>query len=187
MLTTLPIPQERGLHFSKQVNQDTIQTLSKSILDINTADEQLTKIYKVYDLAYTPKPIQIYIDSYGGQLYQCFGLLSIMEASKVPIHTIVTGCAMSCGFMIAIHGHKRFGYEHSTYLYHQVSSGVIGKAKDIEEEFIEVTRLQKLLEEMVLRKTKISKDKLEKVYKTKKDWYINTKQALELKIIDEKL
>ena len=181
----LPTPMNRNLFLAKQVDQASINDISKAIIAINEDDEFIEKIYAAHDLTYNPKPIKLYIDSYGGYVYQCFGLLGIMKASKAPIHTIVTGCAMSCGFLISIAGHKRFGYPKSTYLYHQVSGGAIGKAKDLEEDVIETMRLQKMLEEHTLEYTKISAKKLEKVYKGKKDWFIDTDEALKLKIIDE--
>lgn len=181
----LPQPKNRNLYLAKQVDQASINEISKAIIEINEDDKYVEKIYAAHDLEYVPKPIKLYIDSYGGYVYQCFGLLGIMKASKVPVHTIVTGCAMSCGFLISIAGHKRFGYPKSTYLYHQVSSGAIGKAKDLEEEVIETLRLQKMLEEHTLECTKISAKKLEKVYKGKRDWFIDTEEALKLKIIDE--
>jgi len=182
---TLPNPKNRNLYLAKQVDQDSINSISKAIIEINEDDKHLKKMYAVYDLEYVPKPIKLYIDSYGGYVYQCFGLLGIMRNSAVPIHTIVTGCAMSCGFLISIAGHKRFGYHKSTYLYHQVSSGSIGKAKDMEEDVIETLRLQSMIEEHTLEYTKISDKKLKKVYKGKRDWFIDTKEALKLKIIDE--
>ena len=181
----LPQPIERKLFLSKQVDQSSINEISKAIITINEDDEKLKRIYAAYDLEYVPKPIELYIDSYGGYVYQCFGLLGIMRASKIPVHTIVTGCAMSCGFLISIAGHKRFGYPKSTYLYHQVSSGAIGKAKDLEEEVIETLRLQKMIEDHTLEYTKITAKKLEKVYKGKRDWFIDTEEAIKLKIIDE--
>lgn len=181
----LPEPMDRKLFLAKQVDQASINEISKAIININEDDARLKRIYEAYELEYRPKPIQLYIDSYGGYVYQCFGLLGIMKASKIPVHTIVTGCAMSCGFLISITGYKRFGYPKSTYLYHQVSGGAIGKAKDLEEDVIETLRLQKMIEEHTLEHTKITAKKLEKVYKGKKDWFIDTEEALKLKIIDE--
>ncbi len=127
----------------------------------------------------------MYIDSYGGAVYQCFGLLGIMEKSETPIHTIVTGCAMSCGFMILISGHRRFGYAHSTPLYHQVSTGFYGKVKDMEEKLEESKRLQKKIEDLTFEKTSISKKKLSEILKNKKDWYMTAEEALSLGVIDE--
>jgi ATP-dependent Clp protease protease subunit len=185
MAEQLPLPKKRDLFFTKQVDQSSIGELTQKIIEINQDDEHLKKIYNVYGLTYNPEPIQIYIDSYGGQVYQCFGLLSVMERSSTPIHTIVTGCAMSAGFMILISGHKRFAHKLSTPLYHQVSSGAIGTVKDMEEKIEESKRLQKQLESIVKEKTDISKKKLKEIFDTKKDWYMTSEEALELNVVDE--
>ena len=185
MPTTLPVPRDRNLYLPKQVDQASMNDLTKGIIDINENDEYLKDLYTVYNLDYKPQPIKIYIDSYGGQVYQCFGLIGVMEKSKTPIHTIVTGAAMSCGFMILINGHERFAYQHATPLYHQVSSGFRGKVKDIEEKLEETKRLQKKIEDMTLKLTSISKKKLSDVLKNKVDWYMTADEALKLGVIDE--
>lgn len=178
-------PKERNLFLSQGVDQESVNKLTKSIIEINDDDERIAKIYKFNDLQYFPKPIKIYIDSYGGLVYQCLGLLGVMRNSKTPIHTIVTGCAMSCGFLISISGHRRFGYTKSTYLYHQVSAGAWGSLKDMEEKVIEIKRLQEIIEGITLEKTSITKKHLEKIYREKTDWYMDTKEALKLGVIDE--
>lgn len=184
-MINLPEPKKRNLYLAKQVNQDTINAITKEIIDINEDDELIKKLYSAYDLLYKPKPIKLYVDSYGGAVYQCLGLLGVMDRSKVAIHTIVTGCAMSCGFLIAISGHKRFAYEGSTYLYHQVSTGFGGKVREMEEDFEETVRLQERIEEIVLFKTNITPKQLDKVYKRKTDWIIDSKKALKLSVVDE--
>jgi ATP-dependent Clp protease protease subunit len=178
-------PKERNLFLAQQVTQDSINKISQSIIEINEDDRELEKIYAIHDIDYVAKPIKLYIDSYGGYVYQCFGLLGIMKASETPVHTIVTGCAMSCGFLISVSGHKRFGYPKATYMYHQVSSVAVGKVKDLEEDVIETKRLQKMIEDVTIENTKITEKKLEKIYKTKKDWFMDSEEALKLKVIDE--
>jgi ATP-dependent Clp protease protease subunit len=185
MALQLPLPKERSLQLASQVDQASINSLTKSIIEINDDDEYLTKLAELNGFTYNPKPIIMRIDSYGGYLYQCYGLLSVMEKSKIPVHTIVTGCAMSCGFMIAITGHKRFAYDKSTFMYHQLSSGEIGKLKEMEEAVMEGKRLQKILESHVIEKTKLTQEDLKKNYDKKKDWFINSKKALKLGIIDQ--
>lgn len=181
----LPTPKDRNLYLAKQVNQDSINELIKAIITINADDKKLKKIYKANGIKYRPKPIKMYIDSYGGAVYQCLGLIGVMEKSKTPIHTIVTGAAMSCGFMILIHGHKRFAYEHATPMYHQVSNGFWGKIEDMKENYAEGKRLQRKLEHMTLKQTKISRAKLKAVLRSKKDWYLTAKGALKYKVIDK--
>ena len=95
MAEQLPLPKNRNLYLAKQVDQASMNSLTKSILEINENDEYLSKLYAVHDLDYKPRPIKLYIDSYGGAVYQCFGLLGVMEKSNTPVHTIVTGAAMS--------------------------------------------------------------------------------------------
>jgi ATP-dependent Clp protease protease subunit len=159
--------------------------LTKAIIEINENDKYLQSLYAIHGIELTPSPIKMYIDSYGGAVYQCFGLLGVMDKSETPIHTIVTGAAMSCGFMILISGHKRFGYELSTPLYHQVSTGFRGKVQDMEESLEETKRLQKKIEDITLKRTTISRKKLTEILKRKVDWHMTSKEALDLGVIDE--
>jgi len=178
-------PKNRILHLAKQVDQDSVNAIIKEILDITQDDNQLMKLAKVSDLIYAPKPIQLYIDSYGGEAYSAMGLVSVIDRSKIPIHTIVVGCAMSAAFWISISGHKRFCYPQSTFMYHQVSTGFHGKVKDTQDDLVETVRIQKIMEDYVLKKTEITQDQLRRCYDAKKDWYIDSEEALKLKIIEE--
>lgn len=184
-MVQLPVARDRTLFLAKQVDQESINHISREILEINSSDEYLGKIAELHGMIYTSKPIKLYIDSYGGLVYQCLGLLGIMEKSKVPVHTIVTGAAMSCGFMIAITGHRRYAYDKATLMYHQVSNGFYGKVKDMEEDLEETKRLQLFIEDHTLSKTKITREQLRENYKRKKDWYMPSKKALKLGVIDE--
>lgn len=185
MAENLPLPKKRDLFFTKQVDQVSIGELTQKVIEINQDDEHLQKVYSIYGLDYKPEPINIYIDSYGGAVYQCFGLLSVIEISKTPVHTIVTGCAMSCGFLLLISGHKRFAHKMSTPLYHQVSTGFFGKVQEMEEKLEETKRLQKQIEDYTTERTKISKKKLKEILENKKDWYMTSEEALELGVVDE--
>jgi len=181
----IPSPLDRNLYLAKQVDQTSINEITKQIIDINDSDVEIMQIAKIYGFDYQPNPIKLYVDSYGGEVYQCLGLLGIMEKSKIPIHTIVTGCAMSCGFLISIAGHERFGFPGSTFLYHSVSSGSFGTTKQMEEDIIETKRLQKIIEKHTLKNTSITKDELRDIYEKKIDWFIDSKQAKKLGVIDE--
>jgi ATP-dependent Clp protease protease subunit len=54
----------------------------------------------------------------------------------------------------------------------------------MEEKLQETKRLQKLIEEITLDKTNISKKKLADVLKNKVDWYMSAEEALKLGVID---
>lgn len=177
--------KSRNIFLSEQIDQESVGKVIKEIIEINENDDYLTKYGELHSFNYVRKPINLYVDSFGGNGYQCLGLISVMEKSQTPIHTICTGAAMSAGFMILINGHKRFAYRYSTPLYHQVSSVAWGELKSLEDDIKETRRLQKLIEKMVLDKTDISKEKLKQVYREKIDWYITAAEAKKLNIIDE--
>lgn len=178
-------PKHRDIFLAQQVDQASIKEVVSKIVEINEHDKKIKSYLKnFYDAEYKPKPIKIYIDSYGGAVYQCLGLVSIMDASETPVHTIVTGTAMSAGFIIAVSGHKRFCYEHSTLMYHQISSAKWDTLKGIEDSMEESKRLQKILESITIKKTKISKKKIREVYDMKHDWYLTSDDAKELGCID---
>jgi ATP-dependent Clp protease protease subunit len=186
MAIILPLPKDRTLLFNKEVDQTSIGELSKSILEINVDDSYITQLYKLHGLLYTPEPIKIYIDSYGGDIYQCLGIIGIIENSKTPIHTITTGCALSSGFLIAIAGHKRFSYNKATFMYHQIShESLEATLKDQTDDIIETKRLQDIVEKFVCKNTKITIKQLKKSYTEKNDWYMTSKEALKLGVIDK--
>ena len=179
-------PKHRRIYLSEQFNQESVKKIIREIIDINEDDERLEKEFMMnYDLKWDRLPIEIYIDSYGGSVYQCLGLIDIIDKSKTPVHTIVSGCAISCGFLLLISGHKRFAYKNSTLMYHQLSSGKYGTLQEIEESVEELKRLNKLLKNHTLKRTKISKEKLKECHTNKLDWYITSEDALKLEIIDE--
>jgi len=183
----LPHPKKRLIFFAGDVEQESLgYYVKKKILEINESDALLVQLAKVYGFEYKPKPIKLYLDSYGGDIYSALGLVGVIEASNTPIWTYYTGSAMSSGFIILISGHRRFCYKHSTLMYHQISSDSSGgEARKQEMDVEENTRLMEIMEEIVVSKTKISKNKLKKIYSQKEDWYIDPQQALKLEIIDE--
>jgi ATP-dependent Clp protease, protease subunit len=180
-----PLPKYRNLYISKQIDQDSVNAITRDIIAIEEDDRLLKDIYPSYGISYQPKPIKMFIDSFGGSVYQYLGLINIMMNCKTHIHTITTGCAMSAAFSIAICGHRRFSYKDSTFLYHQLSCSVDGTLKEMADKVYQYSILQKRLQDIVLSKTKITSKKLDEVYHVKTDWYMNANEALKLGVIDE--
>jgi len=70
------------------------------------------------------KVLTMYINSFGGDLYQAFALIDIMNRSRYPIATVGVGAIMSAGFLIFSAGTKgcRFVGENTGIMCHQFSS-----------------------------------------------------------------
>lgn len=178
-------PMARDLFFTEQIDQKTISELSKQLILIEKDDSELELIYEISGLKYDRPAIRIFIDSYGGNVYQGLGIIGIIENSATPIHTIVTGCAMSMAFGILISGHKRFAYKYATPLYHILNAGEKDTIQGLTEDLEEYERLQSLLDTITVKKTNISVDKLKYYRERKKDWYMSAEESIKLNVVDE--
>jgi ATP-dependent Clp protease, protease subunit len=89
------------------------------------------------------KIIPILIDSYGGQVYSLLSMVATIKSSPVPIATIATGKAMSCGSILFSCGSEgnRFIDSAATIMIHDVSSWSHGKVEEIKSDAKEVERL----------------------------------------------
>lgn len=79
------------------------------------------------------KQLTLYINSYGGDLYQAFGLIDMMRMSKYPVCTIGVGSIMSAAFMIFAAGTRGYRYiaPNTGIMCHQFSNETVGKYHDI--------------------------------------------------------
>ena len=95
--------------------------------------------------------IPVVIDSYGGQVYSLMAMISAINASHLPVATIVSGKAMSCGAILFSFGHDGMRYVDSdaTIMIHDVSSFEKGKVEEIKASAEETERLNTKVYEMM--------------------------------------
>ena len=130
-----------------------------------------------------PKPIRIFIHSYGGDINQANFLCDLIEASRTPVITIAMGVAMSAGFLILLSGHKRYAFPRSSVLVHTGSAVLQGTSQQVEEA---QKNYKKQLEEMksyIMRKTTIDTKTFNK--NKDKDWYLTSDELLKYGVVDE--
>lgn len=125
------------------------------------------------------QPIELHINSVGGSVYDGFGLISVILASKTPVYGYCDGYVMSMGFAIYAATHKRFAGRFSSFMYHEVSTMSHGKNTEIEEVTKENRRLQKMYDDLIIERTNLKQTKLNSVKKNKKDWFFGVDEALE--------
>lgn len=130
------------------------------------------------------KPVNIYLNTNGGSVYDSLALIEIIEGSKTPIHTYALGKCFSAGFNIFVSGHKRFVGKYATLLWHGMSSGTYGDLKSISEDVVRMVELQKILDKIVVEKTDIKQKRLDEVRNIKFDWFMTPQEAIKLKVAD---
>lgn len=171
----------RIIYFADDVWYDTIGKTCAILLNMIESDNKKDEEQKDYKR----EPIKLYIHSYGGEVYDMWGLIDIIKDSKTPIYTYCTSYAMSAGFKIFLAGHKRFCTKHATFMYHQMSCRRSGKYQDLVEDREEIDFLNKQNEDYVLERTKITRERIDEIRQKKKDVYIHAEEALKLGIVDE--
>lgn len=129
------------------------------------------------------EPIKIYIDCYGGNLTEAFGVVDAIAHSETPIYTIVSGCAYSGAFLIAAAGHKRYCYPHASYMFHEGSGAFGGDAN----KFVNfATFYKKQLEQMkniIMLYTNIDEEKYKEIKHD--DFWMTAEEAKAYAVVDE--
>lgn len=155
------------------------------VITVNRFDEPALREFKdsMFKAQELRQPIiPVIIDSYGGQVYSLLGMLDLIKNSEVPVATIVSGKAMSCGavlFSAGTEGHRYVG-PNATIMIHDVSSGTYGKVKDMKVDVKEAERLNKKIYEMMAKNCgkdlNYFEDIVHKMGHT--DWFLTPEEAL---------
>ena len=105
-----PEHHKRDLLLSDRISQGTVKDIIKDIFEINFDDDEKEEIYKDWER----KPIQLFINSYGGSVYDGLALIDVIKRSKTPVHTVCIGSCMSMALWVWLSGAKRFVGESAT-------------------------------------------------------------------------
>ena len=159
-------------------------------IDDDIADQNLASLMSVgIEVQIIRPPINIYLNTYGGVVLDMLAIYD--EIKKLQNEYIVNiycvGKVMSAGtiIMLAVDYEHRFAYANTTFMYHSLSSWSAGKMKDVEENVEESKRLHKLMWKIYKENTAIPEEKLDEIYKCKKDWYITSEKSKRNKIISK--
>jgi len=130
------------------------------------------------------KDILLVISSYGGEIYEFLGIYDTIRLLRCDVATLGIGKAMSSGFFLLLSGTagKRFITPNAVLLTHEMSTSAEGKLTDAQVELLQSRREQKLINEIVLKHTKIKKNALKKFIG--KDVYLTPRQAINYGVVD---
>lgn len=173
-----PEHKKRNLLFSNRISQNSVKDMIESIFEINEDDRQKEEIYKDWERT----PILLFINSYGGSVYDGLALIDVIKRSKTPVHTICVGSCMSMGLWIWLAGAKRFVGERSTLMFHDLSAFAIDKTEGIKQELNEMLRLQEMLIDDITGNSLVQEETLRDVILRKAEWYIPAGEAISLKL-----
>lgn len=128
-------------------------------------------------------PIYIHICSYGGSVFDVLTAIDVIQACKVPVHTIIEGATASAGTLMSIVGTKRYMRPNAYMLIHQLSSGFWGKMSEIEDDFENNKSIMDKIKSIYRKHASIPKKELDEVLKHDLWWDIS--KCMKNGLIDE--
>ena len=130
-------------------------------------------------------PIQMYVNSPGGQVYAGLAIYDTMQMITNPISTVAVGVTASFGTVLLAAGTtgQRYALPHATIHLHQPLGGAQGQATDIQIQAKEILRLKASLNEILARHTGKSIEEIEQ--DTDRDYWMDSEAAKEYGIVDE--
>lgn len=103
------------------------------------------------------EPIELYLSSYGGDVYEGLAVYDALLACPCDIHMVASGKIMSAGFIIFLGGDKRTAAPHTSFMAHSVSYSAEGTAKDHEIQVNEGKRINAIFTDIAAKRTKRDK------------------------------
>lgn len=131
------------------------------------------------------RDIMMYINSPGGSFTALTAIYDTMQFVRPDVMTICLGQAASAAAVLLAGGTpgKRYALEHSRILIHQPYSEGGGQGSDIEIQAREVLRMRELLEEMLAKHSKKSKEDIGK--DIERDKILTAAEAVEYGLVDQ--
>ena len=166
---------DRRLYINDNIDKDVITSIGYHIMRYNRLDKEVDVKNR--------KPIMLYLNTHGGDLYAGNSLVSLIKCSKTPIYTVNLGLCFSMGFLIFLAGKKRYSMDNGVFLLHDGSNGDVNStAKVFDKIEFEKNVIEKKIKEYVLENTDITAKTYDKNYR--KEWYMDADKAKELNVVD---
>jgi ATP-dependent Clp protease protease subunit len=132
-------------------------------------------------------PINMYINSPGGQVYAGLAIYDAMQMISNPISTVAVGVTASFGTVLLAAGAKgqRYALPHATIHLHQPLGGAQGQVTDIEIQAKEFLRLRTKLNEILTKHTGQPEEVIER--DTERDFWMDAENAVDYGLVDKVL
>jgi ATP-dependent Clp protease protease subunit len=172
-----------GTYFDKGVDY-----ANRRLYLIGDLEEELLKNFvhgiKLLEAASTD-PIEVYISTNGGDLYDMFGIYDVLRASKCHVKTISFGKIMSGGIIVSAAGDERVCHPHTVFLSHEMK--LIGGTEFLTAYKNEIKHLEIMRNNMIQCLVVRSHTPASKWAKYIRglDFYFDAVQAQELGIVDK--
>ena len=136
-----------------------------------------------------PKPIDLYISTYGGNADDMFAIYDVMNMAKAKceIHTIGIGKVMSAGVLLLANGTvgKRKVGKNCRVMIHSCNAGSVGDIHNLKNEMSAIQHQQDQYINALVQASSMTKRQLNRLLDRKVNVYLTAEEAIEYGIADE--
>lgn len=132
-------------------------------------------------------PIEIIFYSPGGSVLAGLALFDYLRQLSAKGHHITTralGMAASMAGILLQAGDTRTMGKEAYILIHEISAGAVGKIGEMEDEMIFLKKIQGRILDIFAERAKVTRAYFASHWR-RKDWWIDSREALKLGIVDE--
>ena len=175
-------PDLRVIGLYSSVEDEKIAELTQALLYLNEMNRLLPE-------GQEKKPVEFYINTYGGSADDMFAMYDVMQQVKeeTEIHTIGVGKVMSAGTLLLAAGTKgkrKIG-RNCRVMIHNVAAGNFGTLPNLANELEAIQQLQDDYITAMVENTKFTRKKLEKLLNEKVNIYLSAEEAVKYGLADE--
>lgn len=180
------------IHVNGDVMQNSLNEAIDSIILANTfwkgdpADDAAAESVDLYSKL---THINLFVSSQGGDLGECFRLLTAIDSSNIPVRTIGWGECASAGLMILMAGHERYISQTTLIMSHYASFVTTGTnvthAMDRSQQAMALT-VSKMMQDLYVKYTGKSLAYVKKhlLRSNRDDVYLTPTEAIRHGIVD---
>jgi ATP-dependent Clp endopeptidase proteolytic subunit ClpP len=166
------------IYFYSGVTRPKILQLNKGIYNLN-----INMLSKTLPLEYDPPPIKLHINSYGGSVFAGLSAVDYIKNSKIPVHTVIDGCAASAATLMSCVAERRYMHKNACMLVHQLSGVMWGKFQEMKDDMENSQMLMDKIKNIYKEHTKIPKKEMDNILKH--DLWWEAEKCLEYGLVDE--
>ena len=167
-----------NIYFYSPINIESCFNLKTILLGL---DKELQEFKLRYEIE--PPPINLHIQSGGGELMPTLYIIDLIKSLKTPLHSYVDGYAASAATLISVVADKRYMTNNSLILIHQLSGGQNGKMAEMEDEMTNLNTLMSIIRKIYLENTGLNDIVLNNLLL--KDIWLTSDVCLKYNIVDE--
>jgi len=158
--------------FLGDIEADTIDWAIKGVYLMETNDNE--------------SPIELFISSFGGDVYESLALYDIMQTVKCPIHTFAYGKCMSAAPLLLAAGEpgQRWVAPHVALMHHDGASTLEGKGASLLEDVKHTEKLNKQWTELLAGHSNKNFKWWNDRAKRQADFYFSAEEAITWGIAD---